>query len=555
MKAIEKKPWLEHYDIHVPSNLEYPDETLIDLFRNSVLRDPKKVFLFHRGRKYNYGNIDKWVNALAGQLHAYGLQKGDRVAVILPNIPEFVIAYYAILLCGGIVVALNPSYKSYELEYLLNDASPKIIICLEKHQEIIEKIPVKKSIGKIITLPQKSEESRIDNQEGENDLKHFSENEIAFKGILHNGFETPPSPFPKVTGNDAAIFQYSGGTTGSPKAAIGTHRNIVTNTVQFAAWCNLKSNEEVILAAIPLYHVYGMVLAMNLGVYTGASIVLIDDPRDMDILLESIETYKVTFFPGVPSIYYAINQNPHVKNGEIKLGSIRACISGSAPLHPVIKSEFETLTKARLMEGYGLSEAPTATHCNPLHGVNKAGSIGMPLPDVNCRIVDLETGNDVLGANEIGELVIQGPQVMRGYYNRPEEDQIAIRDGWLFTGDVAKFDDDGYFFIVDRKKSMIKVKGLQVWPNELETVIASHPDVKECGVGGVPDLALGEKVIAWVVAKSGVILSQEMIQHWCRQYLSGYKVPKEVIFIDAIPRTGVGKILRRVLISKYLDKK
>ena len=553
-KTKSTTPWLDNYDHHVPPHLEYPQVTIVELFLDAVNQTPERIFLIHRGKKYNYSEVYQQVISLANQLHLDGIRKGDRVAMLLPNIPEFITAYYAILLCGGIVVALNPSYKGYELEYLLKDASPKMIVCLPQHLEVLENINIYTTFVKIIVINQRdAEDQRAHHRNPEFAVnKKVADKVILYDDILRNRKGTIAESFPAISGSDAAIFQYSGGTTGSPKAAIGMHQNIVCNAVQFAVWCNLIPNEEVILAAIPLYHVYGMVLAMNLGVYIGASLVLIDDPRDIESLLKSLKTYQVTFFPGVPSIYYAINQNPRLINGEIHLESIKACISGSAPLHPSIKQEFEHLTQARLMEGYGLSEAPTATHCNPLLGINKAGSIGMPLPDVVCKIVDLETGEKELGINEVGELIIKGPQVMLGYHNRDEENELTLKDGWLFTGDVARCDEDGYYFIVDRKKSLIKVNGLQVWPNEVETIIASHPLIKESAVGGVPDLAHGENVIAWVVVKNGEVVSSEEIQNWCRQFLSGYKVPSEVMFVENLPRTGVGKILRRELIANYL---
>ena len=311
--------------------------------------------------------------------------------------------------------------------------------------------------------------------------------------------------FPIVGPDDAAIFQYSGGTTGVPKAAIGMHKNLIANVHQFQIWCDLKPGKETILAVIPLYHVYGMVLALAMSATIGAKLILVDDPKNIDLILEEIEKQKVTFFPGVPTMYYAINQNKKVKEGKCNLSSIKACISGSATLHPQIKEEFERLTGGKLVEGYGLSEAPTATHCNPLFGKNKTGSIGLPLPGVVCRVVDLENGLLDKKPGETGELILQGPQVMKGYHNNPSENKVALRDDWLFTGDVVRMDEDGYFFIVDRKKSLIKVGGFQVWPNEIEGVLNSHPLIQESAVGGIPDIEKGEKVIAWVVLKPGWI--------------------------------------------------
>ena len=336
-----------------------------------------------------------------------------------------------------------------------------------------------------------------------------------------------------------------------PKAAIGMHKNLIANVHQFQTWCDLKPGKETILAVIPLFHVYGMVLALAMSAALGAKLILVDDPKNIDHILEEIEKQKVTFFPGVPTLYYAINQNKKVKEGKCNLSSIKACISGSATLHHQIKEEFEQLTGGKLIEGYGLSEAPTATHCNPLYGKNKTGSIGLPLPGVDCRVVDIDDGQTDRKIGEAGELILRGPQVMKGYHNNPEENKVALREGWLYTGDVVRMDEDGYFFIVDRKKSLIKVGGFQVWPNEIEAILNSHPLIQESAVGGIPDIEKGEKVIAWVVLKPGEELDKENIFQWCERQLVFYKLPVEIIFVDKIPRTGVGKVLRRELIADY----
>jgi long-chain acyl-CoA synthetase len=291
-----------------------------------------------------------------------------------------------------------------------------------------------------------------------------------------------------------------------------------------------------------------------MGASIGAKLILIEDSRNTGLILEAIEKHSVTFYPGVPSMYYAINQNQKVREGKCDLTSIKACISGSAPLHEKIKDEFERFTGGKLIEGYGLSEAPTATHCNPLYGINKSGSIGLPLPDVDCRVVDLETGLIDRDIGEPGELILKGPQVMQSYHNNPEENNLALRNGWLYTGDVVKMDEAGYFFIVDRKKSLIKVGGFQVWPNEIETVINSHPGVQESAIGGVPDIGKGERVIAWVVRKNNQDLDTDEILQFCKKQLIFYKIPSEVFFVERIPKTGVGKILRRELISEYINK-
>jgi long-chain acyl-CoA synthetase len=549
-----QKPWLDKYDSHVPKKIEYPQSTINTLLFDAQNKFPKHPFIRYQSKEFTYQFITQKINTLATNLHHIGVSKGDRVAVILPNIPQFIIVYYAILALGGIVVAMNPRYTQTELEFLFNQSGVAYVFCLDSHLNIINSINQKHEIHKIIVTEISDYQYLTKKPTNQNDKLPIKK-EFRFLNLISKKLGGIPLENEIVYPNDPAIFQFSGGTTGVPKAAVGLHRNVVANAIQFYKWCNLEEGKEVILAAIPLYHVYGMVLAMNMGVAIGAKIVLISDPTDVDYILEQIEENSVTFYPGVPTMYHVINNYENVKKGKWKLDSIKACISGSFTLHPQIKKEFEQLTDGKLIEGYGLSEAPTATHCNPLYGKNKTGSIGMPLPDVEARIVDLEDGEKVLPSGEVGELIVRGPQVMEGYYMLQEETALAIRNGWLFTGDIARMDEDGYFFLVDRKKSLIKVNGLQVWPNEIEEVINSHPKVKECGIGGIPDKEHGERVVCWIVSEQEYEISIQEIIDWCRQKLVGYKIPSEVIFINKIPRSGVGKILRRTLIAGYKEKK
>jgi long-chain acyl-CoA synthetase len=361
-------------------------------------------------------------------------------------------------------------------------------------------------------------------------------------------------PDVEVGPDDIAVFQYSGGTTGTPKAAIAMHRNLVANTLQIKAWFHVAElGREVVLMAIPLYHVYGMVAGMNLALAIGASLVMVPDARDIKDSLDNIQKYKATLFPAVPALYNAINNWPDVEAGNYDLGSIKACISGSAPLLRETKERFEALTGGVLFEGFGLSEAPTATHCNPMLGENRIGSIGLPLPDVEARIISLDDEETVLPVGEIGELVIKGPQVFKGYYNMPTETNNTLRGEWLYTGDIARMDEQGYFYIVDRKKELMKPGGFQVWPREVEEAIKDHPKVLEVGVAGVPDPYRGETVKAWVVPKAGEEIDGEEIRDWCKERLAKYKVPTEVEFRDELPKTTVGKILRRELVKEHKE--
>ena len=504
-----ERPWLKNYDRHIPSEIYYPKINLVSLFEKTANEFPDKPFLIFNGYVFSYESIRNLVYNLSNNLIHLGLKKGDRVALILPNIPQFVIAYYAVLKAGGIVVAMNPNYKPSEFQFLFKDSLPRYVICLERHQELVKELASLVDINSVVITSYDDIPFLITNKPGNIDETKSDFHDF-LKLVKSNNWQDF-AVFPELSPEDPAVFQYTGGTTGTPKAAIGTHKNLVINVIQFQTWCNLMPGQEVILAVIPLYHVYGMVLALNMGASIGAKLILIDDPRNIELILEEIEKNKVTFYPGVPTMYYAINQNPKVKEGKCDLTSIKACISGSAPLYKQIKEEFERLTHGKLVEGYGLSEAPTATHCNPLYGKNKTGSIGLPLPDVDCRIVDIETGLIDKAVGEPGELIMKGPQIMKGYHNNPDENKIALRDGWLYTGDMVRMDEDGYFYIIDRIKSLIKVGGFQVWPNEVEAVLNSHPKIQESAVGGVPDVEKGEKVIAWVVIKNDMEIEQKEI--------------------------------------------
>ena len=392
----------------------------------------------------------------------------------------------------------------------------------------------------------------------------LKEKKSGFRVELHEGdiwwedlvadFKPEDRPKVDVGPDDVAIFQYSGGTTGTPKGAIALHRNLVANSLQIRRWMpQAIDGEEVVLMAIPLYHVYGMVAGMNFGMATGAALVMVPNPRDIKDDLDNLQKYRCTIFPGVPTLYNAINNWPDVLAGKYDLSSIKACISGSAALMRDTKEAFEKLTGGVVFEGFGLSEAPTATHCNPLLGDNRIGSIGMPLSDVDARIVSLDDEVTVLPAGEVGELVIQGPQVFKGYHNMPTETKNTLRDGWLYTGDIARMDDDGYFYIVDRKKEVIKPGGFQVWPREVEEVISDNPKVLEVGVAGIPDPKRGETVKAWIVVKPEETLTEEEVREFCKDKMAAYKVPTHVEFRDELPKTTVGKILRRELVREHKE--
>ena len=530
---MNKRPWYRSYDPDVPTSLAYPSVPLPYFLEESARRTPDKPCTIHDGTVMTFREMDAGTNQVANSLRRLGMGKGDRVGISLPNSPQFVLAYFGILKAGGIVMATNPSYAPPEIEYQANDAQVRIMFVSGSEYASLKAVQPRTLIKTMIVS---------------GDQQAPTPGDLRFDDLLDGSNSAAVAVQPE----DTALLQYSGGTTGLAKGAIVLHRNLVANTLQFKAWMvRLKEGEETTLLAIPMYHVYGMVCGMCLSMALGAGMVLSPNPRNIDDLLGSIQKYHPTYFPAVPTLYNAINNHPDVQVGKYDLASIKVCISGSAPLMKETKVKFETLTRGRICEGYGLSEAPTATHCNPLLGLNKIGSIGLPLPDVDCRIVDLESGETDLPPGEVGELILRGPQVMKGYHNQPEESALALRTGWLFTGDLARMDADGYFFIVDRKKELIKPDGVQVWPREVEEAIATHPMVLEVGVAGVPDAYHGEAVKAWVVLKPGENLEGSELIAWCRDRLAGYKIPTQFEFRSELPKSNVGKLLRRELVRQH----
>jgi long-chain acyl-CoA synthetase len=560
------KPWLAHYDKGVPQTIEYPKAPLFHFLEEAARKYPDRACTIFKGAVISYREMDEQTNAMAAALVDMGVKKGDRVGIFMPNTPQFVIAYYGILKAGGVVVAVNPTYPVDEIIFPVKDANIEVMFTLTRFYDKLKEARTKSSLKKVIvsnikeTLPpvlrllftlakEKKEGDRIDGVES---------GDFWMQDLLKK-YAGAPKPNVEVTPDDTALFQYSGGTTGVPKGAVAMHRNVVANTLQIKYWMpSLEPGKEVVLMGIPLFHVYGMVAGMNFAMANGASMVMIPNARDLKDVLDNISKYKATIFPGVPLLYNGINNHPDVKAGKYDLSSIKACISGSAPLMRETKEKFEKLTGGKVFEGYGLSEAPTATHCNPLNGENKTGSIGMPLPDVEVKLINLDDGETELQQGEIGEIVIHGPQVMKGYHNMPTETANSLRqlkDGktWLFTGDIARMDEDGYFYIVDRKKELIKPGGFQVWPREVEEAIMSHPKVLEVGVGGIPDPQRGETVKAWIVLKPGETLTDAELKAYCKEHLAPYKVPTHYEFRNELPKTTVGKILRRELVRQHKE--
>jgi long-chain acyl-CoA synthetase len=565
---MSDKPWLSHYDKGVPASLApYPSKPLYSFLEEAAAKFPDRPCTIFQGRVVSYREMNELTDRMAAGLAAIGVRKGDRVGLFMPNIPQFVIAYYGILKAGGVVVATNPQYTPREIIHQLLDSGIERMVVMSKFYKIIKDVQSQTKLKTLIVTNVKEQLPPLkalaftflkEKQDG-----HFvtlGSGDLWMKDLLdqHTAVQRPKV---SIGGDDMALLQYSGGTTGLSKGAIATHGLLVANTLQIKAWfLDMHEGQEVTLMAIPLYHVYGMLAGMAFAMTCAGALVMVPDPRVLRDVLDNIHKYHPTTFPAVPALYNAINNHPDVKAGRIHLNSIRACISGSAPLLHETKIEFERLTGGKVFEGYGLSEAPTATHCNPLLGVNKEGSIGLPLPDVECRLVSLEDGVSDLGLKETGELVIRGPQVFKGYWNMPTETNNALQADpagggpWLFTGDIARVDEDGYFYIVDRKKELIKASGFQVWPREIEEVLAANPKVREVGVAGIPDAYRGETVKAWIVLKDGETATEDELKDYCKDKLARFKVPTQIEFRGELPKTTVGKVLRRELVRQHKEK-
>ena len=557
------KPWLAHYEKGVRASLEYPAVPMHYFLEQSASKYPENpVTIYGNGSKLDakltFRELNEHVNRLANALTQMGVKKGDRVALYLPNCPQYVIGYYATLKIGAIVGPNNPLYVPRELEFQVNDSGAETIICLSRFYPNVRKIRANTKLRNVIVANAKEYFSPIlkllftlamEKKEGHRQT--LDPGDRWFQDVLASAPATKPNV--EVRPEDTAVLLYTGGTTGVPKAAEITHKNLVANTVQCKEWIHeAQEGREVILTALPLYHSYAMTTCLNFAMYIASAMVLIPNPRDLESVLKAIDLHKPTMFPGVPTMYTAINNYPELSKYNVK--SIRACMSGASGLPVEVQKRFHDLTGANLVEGYGLSEATPVTNCNPIFGENRIGTIGLPWPDTVAKIMDIDTGTKEMPVGESGELVIQGPQVMKGYWNRPDETAKTLRGGWLYTGDIAKMDADGYFQIVDRKKDMIIVGGFNVYPRDVEEVLYQHPKVLEAVVAGIPDPKSGERVKAYIVLKPGQTATIEEIKAYCHENLTGYKRPHDIEFRDSLPKTMVGKILRRQLVDEEKKK-
>jgi len=563
---FKEKPWLKFYELQVPEHIDYPQTTMSAVLEETARKYPDHRALIFRDAKLTFREYNEAVDRFAAALQGLGVKKGDRVAIHLPNCPQFPITYYAILRIGGIVVPCNPLYTAREMRHQLKDSGAEIIITLSAMYPIIKQIRADTKLCHVIVARIKTYFPPVIKLLFTLLMEKKMGHKVDISGDANTYWLTdlmskaPAEPQPvAVTWDDTAVLMYTGGTTGVSKGAQLTHKNILVNAYQCKVWINSGEAQEVSMTALPLYHSYAMTTCMNQSTLVGTTLLLIPDPRDLEDVLKNITKHKPTQYPGVPAMYIAINNYPDLSKYDVS--SIKACISGAAGLPVEVQQRFQELTGARLVEGYGLSEATPVTHANPVFGENRVGTIGVPWPDTEVKIVDSVTGEKVLDVGEEGELCIRGPQVMKGYWNMPTETANTLRpdpeggDPWLHTGDIAVMDKDGYFKIVDRKKDMILgAGGYNIYPREVEDVLYEHPQVLEVAAAGIPVEGKGERVKVYVVLKSGETATEEEIVAFCKENLAPYKVPKFVEFRDELPKTTVGKILRRVLVEEDLKK-
>lgn len=556
------KVWLKHYPDYIGHDLDFDEMPLQEFLTNAAKRTPEKIAIHFMGKDIKYSELYQYALKFANYLKKIGVEKGDRVALMLPNAPQTVITYYGALYAGAAVVMTNPLYTEREIEYQLKDAGAKVIVSLDILYPRIMKIFKKTQLENIIVTSIK-------------DFLPFPKNllypmvqkkeygfkvEVEHSGVSHQLMEIFKSTEAKEIEtdssfdfeNDIALLQYTGGTTGFPKGVMLTHKNLVSNVRMCEEWLSDPNpSEDIILGVLPFFHVYGMTTVLLLTVMKGHKMVLL--PKfDAETTLKTIEKQKPTLFPGAPTIYIGLINYPGIEKYD--LSSIKACISGSASLPADVQKKFETITGGKLVEGYGLTESSPVTHANIVfEELRKKNSIGIPWPNTDAKIID-SNGEQEMPIGEIGELVVKGPQIMKGYWNLQEETDFVLKDGWLKTGDLGYMDEDGFFYIVDRKKDIIIAGGYNIYPREVEEVLYEHPDVLECVAVGVPDPYRGETVKAFIVLREGSKVTEEELNSFCRESLASFKVPRIYEFRKELPKTAVGKILRRTLLDEEKQK-
>ena len=554
------RPWLAHYDDDVPHSLApYPERTLVDYLVEHARKHGSDPALIFEGKRISYAELDRLSDAFASALAELGVVPGDRVALILPNCPQFLIAEFGAWKAGAIIAPLNPVYTEQELATLLAASGAKAVVVLTRYYERLKSYQAQTAVTRVIATNIKEYLKPLTRllftafkEEKEGDRVALRDGDLAFADLLSD--EEARRPIVRIDPTGDATILPSGGTTGTPKGVVGSHRNMVMAGLQLHAWLDsaLDDGKDVLMVPLPLFHVYGLIGVQSLSFVGRMPMLLVANPRDIKSMLSAIAHEKPSFFCTVPALLSAMLNHPSVVEGKAHFRSLKICFSGGAPLMAETIRRYQDLTGGRLIEGYSLTEAQMAAVANPVRNANKVGSIGMPLPDVDLRIVDAEDGMTPMEQGDVGEIILRSPQRMRGYWNNEAESALVMHGGpegeeWLYTGDLAYLDPDGYVFIVDRKKDLIKVSGYQVWPREIEEVLASHPSVSEVGVAAVPDSTKGEVPKAWVVPRAGTSPSPDELRAWCRERLAPYKVPAQVVIVAELPKSGAGKILRRKL--------
>jgi long-chain acyl-CoA synthetase len=535
----EKKAWAALYPDNIEKSISIPNKPLGEILQETTANYPTNNALSFYGKKFTYEQLSGLVFTFTSALQCNQVQKGDRVAIMLPNCPQYVVSYYGILNAGAIVTQVNPMLVERELEYILNDSGAETLIVLDALYPRVKSVQAQTKIKNIIVVSLQPS-------------GHDFSPDRSFEGFLaESNRQVLPIEMDPV--HDVAVLQYTGGTTGKSKGAMLTHRNILANVLQSYEFFKqeMEIGKERFLTVIPLFHVFGMTSCMNFSIFTASESIML--PRfELEEVLNTIKQEQPTIFPGVPTMYVAITSHPHAQ--DYGIDSIRTCNSGSAPMPVELLRTFERKTGSKILEGYGLSEASPTTHCNPPFAQRKPGSVGIGMPSTEYKIVDLATGTEEAPVGELGEVIIRGPQVMKGYWNMPEESANALRDGWLYTGDIAKVDEDGYLYIIDRKKDLIIASGFNVYPRDIEEVLYEHPAVQEAVCIGIPDPYRGEDVKAVIVLKAGNTATEDEIIHYCKENMAAYKVPRSIEFREQLPKTNVGKILRRALRDEVKNK-
>ncbi len=543
-------PWTRHYDTGVPLEVALPDVTIPWLLQQAAEKLPQAPAVNFLGYTLPFAVFRDQTARIAQSFADQGLGKGERVAIMLPNCPQLMISYYAALHLGAVVVLLNPMLSPKEISFQLEDSGAQRLIVLDHFLPKVEELQKHLALSHLIVTglaeylpwplswlyPLKARWQKLPLGFRAGPHRYSWQDLLASRP-----FRGPIQAVP----DDLALLQYTGGTTGVPKAAMLTHRNLMANAVQINAWLpRVRYGEERVVALLPFFHVFGLTACLNWPFSQGAMVIVL--PRfEISSFYQTLRKYRPTVLPGVPTLFVALNNYPPLSR--LDLSALWACISGSAPLPLEVRKRFEQLTGCRILEGYGLTEASPVTHLNPLNGEHPPGSIGLPFPSTQARIMDQETGTRELPIGEVGELVVKGPQVMRSFWQRPEETALALRDGWLYTGDLARMDERGYFYIIDRKKDIIIDGGFKIYPREIEEVLYQHRGIKEAVALGVPDAYRGEVVKVVIVPKNGVKLTTEEILAFLKPLLASYKLPKIVEFRSELPKSTVGKVLRRIM--------